>query len=349
MIPLVTDIATVRKYLKVAFINQNAMLPDFEGAQKKYLLPILGKGLYTVVETEAKTNPSEPSDLLKLVLRATIPLAYFSDLSMVATQVTDFGVGTVASEHFVNAPRWQFLELKRSLEDKGCAALEELLIFLNEDLPEGIDWTIPDSYDLLISTGKAFNQLFSISQPYRTFECLRPIAKGIETDEIIPLIGNTFFQYLKTKVTPSELERQAIYLMKKAIAYLTIKSAAELMPINITADGFTVSLTHNTDQPQQGQQQAGAIQMSVLVNSCDSSGKGYLSGLMDLLNANASATVFADYFTSPFYKAPAVTTDNKERREGYLEWPEGLPTGLIDIDWQHSNDRRNENKGTFIL
>lgn len=357
MVALINDIGTVRKYLKVAFVNQTVMLPDFEGAQKKYLLPILGKALYEVIEAEAAGNPSNPSELLKLCLRAIVPLGYFSDLAMLSTQITDMGVGNVVAEHFSNAPRWQFLELRKNLEEKGCAALEELLIFLNEELPEGVTWTVPETYDLLLNNGKYFNQYFSISQPYRTFESLRPIVKSIEIDEIIPLIGKPFFSYLKGLTEPSDLESQALTLLKKAIAYLTIKSAAELLPVNISADGLTVALTHNTDQPNQGQQQASEVQMSVLVNSCLSSGKGYLDSLLDLLNNNASSEVFPLFFASSFYTAPTTDDDatkdscSSKRDEDYLEWPRAIPTGLIDIDWQRKEEdsKRNRHNQTFFL
>lgn len=351
MVSLVTNIATVRKYMKVAFVNQSAMMPDFEAAQKKYVIPILGKVLYQVMETESLTMAEEPTELLKLVLRAVIPLAYFNDLAMVATQITDMGVGVTQATHFQNAPRWQFLELKKNLEDKGCAALEELLIYLNEDKPEETVWTIPDNYDLLLNTGKAFNQYYPISQPYRTFESIRPLAKAIETDVIIPLIGEEYFNILKTKATPTALEKQVIQLVKKAIAYLTIKVSAELLPVNISADGFTVSLSHNNDQPNQGQQQAESTQMSVLVNSCDAQGKSYLSMLSELLNGRASTTIFPEYFLSTFYKASVVIslTDKNQCNEGYLEWPERLNTGLIDIDWEKKDKDRDRKGGSFFL
>ena len=351
MVSLVTNIATVRKYMKVAFVNQSAMMPDFEAAQKKYVLPILGKALYQVMETESLTLPEEPTELLKLVLRAVIPLAYFNDLAMVATQITDMGVGVTQATHFQNAPRWQFLELKKNLEDKGCAALEELLIYLNEEKPEGIVWTIPDNYDLLLNTGKAFNQYYPISQPYRTFESIRPLAKAIETDVIIPLIGEDYFNLLKTKVSPTSLEKQILQLIKKAIAYLTIKVSAELLPVNISADGFTVSLTHNSDQPNQGQQQAEPTQMSVLINSCDAQGKSYLSMLSELLNNRASLTIFPEYFISAFYKTPLVMslTEKNKYAEGYLDWPERLNTGLIDIDWDKKDRDRDRKRGSFFL
>ncbi len=352
MVALVTNIATVRKYMKVTFVNQSAMMPDFEAAQKKHIVPILGKALYTIVETEAKTLPEEPSELLRLVLRATIPLAYFNDLAMVATQITDNGVGITSGANFQNAPRWQYLELKKTLEDKGCAALEELLIFLNEELPETITWTVPDNYDLLLNTGKTFNQYYPIAQPYRTFESLRPLAKAIETDLILPILGQEFFDTLRTNETPSTLEKQVLQLTKKAIAYLTIKLAAELLPVNISADGFTVALTHNSDQPNQGQQQASENQMSALVNSCDAQGKGYLSTLTDLINAKASETVLPIYFASECYKAPMVPTEitkSEEGNDGYLQWPERLNTGLIDIDW-NKKDRDSDKKGqSFFL
>ena len=344
MVPLITTIGTVRKYLKVSFVNANAMLPDFEGVQKKYIVPILGKDLYNTIESEATTNPSEPSDLLKLVLRAVAPLGYFSDLAMVSTQITDMGVGTVSSEHFVNAQRWQFLQLKENLEDKGCAALEELITWLYEDsATEDITWTVSDGFNTIIKTGKEFNQYFTIYQPYRTFESLRPIVKKIEDEEVRPLIGDTFFEYLRDNTEPSADEKTIIQLIKKAIAYLTIKSASELLPVRISADGFTVLLTHNPDANNQGHQQAPAVQMSVLATRCEESGRGYLQTLIDTLNTKASTELFPTFFASSYYTAPKVAGNNdcKDGSGRYME---------TDYDRElRLREEHNSRYNTFVL
>ena len=344
MVALINDIATVRKYLKVSFVNSNAMLPDFEGVQKKYIVPILGKALYATIETEAITNPPNPSDLLKLVLRAVAPLGYYSDLAMVSTQITDMGVGTVSSERFVNAPRWQFLQLQESLQDKGCAALEELLGFLNDDKPEEVTWTIPEAFNCMIKTGKEFAQFFMVYQPYRTFESLRPLVKKVEDEKIRPLIGDTFFEYLRDIKDPSPDEKEVILLTKKAIAYLTVKCSCELLPVRIGADGFTVALTHNPDSNNQGQQQAPAVQMSALLNNCEITGNNYLSTLIDTLNKKASTEIFPTFFSSTYYTAaPAVKPD------GHCI---GLAVGSMEDMYRRDQgwkDSHNEKHSTFIL
>ena len=302
----VKNIDTVKKYLKVMALAKVSAMPDFEAAQKRYLLPILGKALFAIVQAEAITVPAQPSDLLKLVYRALIPLAYYLDLPSMQTQINDIGVGVTTTDNFTPAARWAFLELREMLADKGCAGLEELLIFLNEDKPNDVDWTLPDGYNSIIKTGKDFSRYFTIYQPYRTFENLRPIITSVEDEKIRPAIGDVFFERLRDATTPAPEEKKAIELVKKAVAYFAITKGCALLPVRLGSDGFTVALDRTTDMTNQGQQQAPAVQMSVLSNTSENIANGYLDTLLSLLNKTASTTIYPLFFTSEFYKVPVV-------------------------------------------
>lgn len=308
MKPLIDNITRARKYVRLPFINNTTELADFVAAQKRYILPILGKTLYATVETEALTNGT-PSVLLDAVLRAVAPLAYGLDLPMLNIKISDVGVGQTSTDNFTPAPRWAYLQLREMLFDKGAAALEELLILLNEDKPEGVTWSIPDTFNTIIKTGKDFTTFYPIYQPYRTFESLRPVVKLVTDEAIVPAIGDTFLTALLAKANPSSDEKAAILLIKKCVAQLTIAKAAAMLPVRISADGWTVALLQNNEQNNQGHSQAPAIQMQAMTDTAKASGEGYLQSLVSLLNAKASSQLFAEYFTSDLYKAPTTVTE----------------------------------------
>lgn len=305
MSPLIINIATARKYIRLPFINNTTYLADFVEAQKRYILPIVGKNLFTTIAAEALAG-GEPGELLNCVYRAIAPLAYAIDLPAINTSISDNGVGQKATDNFTPAPRWAFLQLREMLFDKGSAGLEELLILLYENKPQGVTWEVPSVFDTAIKTGKEFNQYYTIYQPYRTFESLRPVVKVVQDEVIIPAIGEVFLQALVSKTSPSNDEKQAIILIKKCVAHLTIKMAAALLPVKIGADGWTVALDRTTDTTNQGGQQAPAIQLQVMSDAAENTGRSYLDMLITLLNKKASGVVFADFFNSELYKAPVT-------------------------------------------
>jgi hypothetical protein len=299
--PLITDIATVKQYVKVMFNSSNASLADMTGAEIRFLVPILGQTLYAALLATPTTPPYD--DLAEYCKRAVAPLAYWTDLPTLQTQISDGSVGTFVSNNMQAAHRWEFEELSEALADKGCFALENLLQFLFDNAAD-YSWTVPLNYDLIFLTGKEFNKYYNIYQPYRTFEMLRPLLREVEDQEIRSIIGDGFFEELRDNDAPNDDEKKVIELIKKAVASLTIKKAVERLPVKISAFGFTVMLSRNPDRAVQGEENAPTDQMSLLHTSVKKSGESYLVKLKDLLNANASDSVFATYFASDFYQAP---------------------------------------------
>jgi hypothetical protein len=302
--PLINDIETVRANgVKVMFINDDSAIADMISAEERFIVPVLGDALYA----DLNTNIADPDfvELLGKVRRALAPLAYWLELPNIQTQITDRGTAAFASQNMVASPRWAFYELRESLADKGCYALENLLQYLFDNKAH-YDWALPGDFKLIILTGKEFYNFFPVYQPHRTFLSLRPIIKQVEDQYIRTSIGDTFFEELRDKASPSPEENKAIALIKVAVANLAVKTACEILPVKISANGFTVVLLDALDKPWQGEQQAPGEQMGMLYKSVQQTGQTYLSKLKDYLNENASANLFASYFSSIYYKAPAV-------------------------------------------
>lgn len=307
--PLVTKIETVLRSLKVTFINENSSLPDFEAAEDQFLKPILGglmTGLYNVPE-------ATPTELCKLAQRALVPLGYLMDLPLLHLNISDNGISITTSENRAPAPRWAFEKLEQALADKASMALERLIAHLYANREE-LEWTMPTNRDLIFVDGKAFNEYYTIHQPYRTFEQLRPCVMQAEMT-IDATIGSIYYKALKAKGDKTEEELNVIHLVKCAVAQLTIKHAIGVLPVKITPDGFTATLRDNRDKANQGDNTASDTAMSVLLTTVSRNADTYLSELKKYLDANASETVFADYFTSDKYVAPVIEEAVKDKNE----------------------------------
>lgn len=315
---LITHIDVLRKYLRLSFVSNNPALPNFEDAQRLYLLPILGKELLAQVAQEAEDNPDEPSDLLHLCRRVVAPIGYWLNLPFIQVSISDTGVGSNTNQNFMSAHRWEYENLENALINKGCMALEDLLTYLYEEKPNDVSWTAPISFPKTIKSGKEFNTLFAIYQPYRTFENLRPIVKEVESVIIEAELGEAFFNALLNKEDKTADDKKAIRLIKEAVVNRTIQYACDRLPIRISSEGFTVTLRDNKDMKNQGQQSAPDSLNGNLKTNCTNSGNAAIWQLKELLNSKASSSVFAEYYNSSFYEAPAVITNINENSKTFF-------------------------------
>lgn len=310
---LVTKITTVKRCLKVTFINSTSRMPDFESVQDAYIKPLLGT---TIINALGNINEDTPTQFLALVQRAIVPLGYMQDLSLLQVNISDLGVDITTSDNRAAVPRWAYEKLQETLADKASNALEALLTFLHEEKPEDVNWTIPVNKDFVFINGKQFNEYYSIHQPYRTFEQLRP---SVMQAEIVVgnTIGTLFFKALKAKAAADleNEEKEVLHLIKCAVAQLTIKHAIGVLPVKITPNGFTASLRDNRDKANQGDNAASDNLMSVLLKTVTANADYYLNQLKNYLDKNSTSELMASYYNSSYYVAPAVKEIVKDKNE----------------------------------
>lgn len=312
----------IRQFVKINFINNVSSFPDFELAEEKYLLPIIGEDLYQVVKDLAASSPVDDTDieLLKRCRAIVVPLGYLIELPTIQTQITDAGLRNVSTENLQSAHRWEYNEVKEYFLDKGAMATDALLKFLFAHAADYPEWTDSPEYaqarDLVFKTGEEFNQYFRMAQPFRVFWELRPLIKEVEDFHITPSIGEQFFTVLKQNANSVE-EKAALEMIKKSVAQTTIVKAIEKLSVRITDKGFTVQLSAGSpDASNSGDKDAKDNQLSLLYSSCERSGDAYLVQLKEYLNKNASTFVFPIYFESAYYQAPSteVVNRNENRR-----------------------------------
>jgi len=311
--PLITTIEEVRAAgVMVNFINEDSNIADMTAAELMFIKPALGAELYT----EIVATPADFEDLLPYIKRALAPLAYWLDLPNIQTQITDKGIATAESQNMTAAHKWEYEALRDNLEIKGCFGLESLLEFLSvPEITAAYEWVIPEEYNLIFKTGINFNEYFTLYQPYRSFFSMRPCLKQIEDHYIRDSIGDDFFEEMRDLVLPADKsswtddqkkQNNALQLIKKAAAYLTIAKSVDLLPVKISGNGFTVSLRDAIDKPNPQDQHAPDAQLYNLRNSAQAAGERYLLQLLAYLNANAADSLFSTFKNSSYYTAPST-------------------------------------------
>jgi hypothetical protein len=315
MANLISDKNTAKLFVDINFINNVSSLPDFGLAAERFLIPIIGQDLYDALADDME-DPSDP-DLLYKCRAVIAPLAYLIKLPTIQTQLTDSGLRTISTENMQAAHRWEYNEVKENLADKGAWAIEALLKFLYANKGDYSEWTDSEEYaelsDLIFLSGSDFTRYFTLHHPHRVFWSLRTLIKEVEDFYIISAIGKDFFKTLKETEAPEDEVKDAIILIKKAVAQYTIVKAIEKFSVKVSDRGFTIkALGAYSEGTGYDDQVAPDPQLDLLYKSCERTGDAYLVQLKEFLNKNASAELFEEYYDSDKYTAPP-TTDPESR------------------------------------
>lgn len=307
----------VKEFVKINFINSLSSFPNWEVAEERYLLPLIGQAMYdklaAIIADDAAND--QDKELVKKAQAVVIPLAYLIELAVNQTQLTDAGLRTISTENMQAAHRWEYNQVKEYFEDLGAYAIEAFLKFLFKHKADYAEWTDSDEYkeasSLIFTTGEEFNRYFRTAQPQRLFWQLKPLIKEVEDFYIVPLIGEDFLIELKENDAPGDEEKKVIDLIKKTVAQYTVIKAIEKQSAQITTQGFTVKVTGSyIDDAGAGNDNAPDSRLSLLYGSCERSGDSYSLQLKEYLNKNASAQLFATFFGSEYYEAPTTETTN---------------------------------------
>jgi hypothetical protein len=303
---LVKNFGTFKRYVRYNFSAEDiGSLPDTAPVEREYILPLIGQTLYTDLQTQVDADVITKPELLDIVRAAAVPLTVYNELPFLQVQLGDSGLRKLLSENTQGAFRWEFNEVRDTLEDKGCKALDQLITYLYAN-KVALAWTAPANIPVVFKTGTEFTVYYGLKYPHRTFMSLVELVSEVEEQYIGSSIGDAFLVALIAKDAPNDLEKAAIKLIKKAVANLTAMKAIEKKPVRITPHGLFVMIGDSVDDKQPKDKTAAAAQLNMQHDAAERDGKSYLQKLLLHLNTNASAEVFTDFFGSDYYTSPAV-------------------------------------------
>jgi hypothetical protein len=324
---LVKNIAEVKAVLAISSLDDQSSLPDILSAEISYIIPEIGKPLYDALISKYHAEPSALNDdekaLLSMIQKPLVAFAYLDEIGLRHAMITDAGIRTNSSESMAPARRWELEKLEQSLANRAYQSLEALLQFLETKQATFPLWGSEQQtrrQQCLIKSGSEFTEIFSLSQPMRTYSVLRPIMLDVQNLYIIPAIGKEFFDELKGLTAPTNHEKQVIDDLKRAIVNYTISHAGEKLSVRFDSTGFTVNGSMGAmETVSAGRENAPGTHLSLLISSTKRDGDSYMLKAKQYLNQYAAAGVFANYFSSPFYQSPvaAVTTDRNANRRNF--------------------------------
>lgn len=302
----------VKKYLRIDITANSAdTLPDINTAERKYLVPVLGNTLYSLLQQAYDTDVipgTRYAALLELAQAVIAPLAYFNDRALINVRITEAGFRKSMTADQAPVYKWDYQALASALQERGMEAIENLLALLEQQADTYPEWKNDPVYGIytssIIRTGTVFNESYPLAFPRYCFLQLQPIIRMVEDMYISKSIGAVFFSSLKSMVRPgSGPEMEVLRLLRNAIANLTVYHAAGRMGVQVTARGFIVNLL---DKEQYDGQQATADNNSLfkLAEDAERVGHSYLKDAISLLNNTSSTQVFPLYHASSYYESP---------------------------------------------
>jgi hypothetical protein len=314
---LTNDKNLVKEFVRINFINSLSSFPNWDVAEQRHLLPLIGEEMYAKLVAIAADNAANDQDkeLLKKVRAVIAPLSYLIELPLIHSQLTDAGLRVISTDTMQAAHRWEFNEVKNYFEEAGAFAIENLLKFLFKHKADYAEWTGSEEFKaldaLVFKTAADFAWYFPLAQPFRLFWDFRPLIKEVQDFYVVPAIGADFFTELMADAEPSAEQKAAMIIIKKAVAQYTIIKAIEKRSTQIGTQGFTVKvLGAYSEGVDFDKQDAPDSRLSLLYRACERAGDSYLLQLKEDLNKKASAELFNTYYTSDLYEAPATEKQN---------------------------------------
>ncbi|THU34252.1 hypothetical protein FAM09_24855 [Niastella caeni] len=326
---LIKTIAEIRAVIpRLSRLSDTANLPNVDKAGRMHIMPLLGNGQYSALNTKYNSATPLTADEQELLKNIQLPLSAFAlldDLAFMHTIITDSGIRTAGSDKMEAAHRWEFRELQNALMSYATDGIELLLGYLFETKDKWAQWTESNEFkeldSFLIKTGTDFKRYYPLFQPLRTYWTLRPIMQEVEENYLAPALGRDLLAWVKTQdeiiITADGGEVDVKKILKRSLAQFTIKHAGETMAVQFDENGFTtLAFRGSLDSPtSDGRVAASANDLVGKLDAANREGQNNLSrSTTYLVNiANGMYNVdFGDDFANAFDSSPLKTDPNKE-------------------------------------
>ena len=286
----------------------NRLKPHIQNAEAEYIRPLLGPetfaeiaGFYSNPESEDFSEKKQLfSELLGLVQKAEIHLAYWAGFQVLNATISDGGFKRTENEKVKSLFKYQEEELKEYFKTTGFNTLDEILFYLEMEIKKSTGepvnfksfadsetWTILKSS--FIPDTNSFNAIVFINYSRLTFLRLKSPMQLVEDLEIKPLLGETIFNEIKlemVKKTPSAKVTALLPYIQKAIAYLSTALLMEESGADLTEKGLYFESTAAGNNLTTNKQPAESDRINFLSKRNKSLGQNYLERLKSYLIAN---------------------------------------------------------------
>jgi len=236
---LISNIDEVRDQVPVSMTGNIDILKTYlASAENQFIKFMIGKAQYDVLAnaylTAGKTLQGIANENIReailLCQRAIANLGYLMALPIFNVSIGPSGIQIFSNTDTKSAFQWQVEDVKKSLQEIGYNAIEDLMDHLAENLAEFPEYADSPEFirskKYLIQNAKDFNEFYAIGNSRFTFQMLLYVIGRIEQQSVIPIFGSEFFATLKENGISGKTAELSENYIKPGIACLVVAAAS---------------------------------------------------------------------------------------------------------------------------
>jgi len=312
------DAEEIKQYISVnVSLELDTVKPYITQAERKYIKRLLGTAQYNeLLSYYNSTNisgsgsgsgtnlatPAKLAELLEYVQLPLINLACYMGFDMLVTKLGNMGAYRAENDKQKGLYQYQEVSMKNTFKTSGFDALDDLLVYLEENKADFPNWLNSSAYTNtrlnFINSTSEFDQIYPINDSRLVFLTLKKYMRLIENSEIVGGICKTQFDEIKTQIAADSLSAANLALLpdlQTAVAYLTIARAANEMGLTWSDKGLYFEMNQENLKKQQP---ADTERIDAIVRNAKKTGMDALEAVREYMVNN-----IADY---PLYEASVL-------------------------------------------
>lgn len=284
--------------------------------EDNYIVKVLGASQLAILQAAYDASIADSptplttamNNLLIRIRRALGPLAIYYAVSMTNALISPEGIRNSSSQDSAQAFQWQFFDMKDALLTLGMSNIDNLYTFLETNKITYDAWVTGEGYSTyyqyLVYNPDIFDSSVKINKSRWLFLQILPHIENAEVLYIDKITGAAYFDELKTKIKADTLnpdDETVLAILQKALSNLAYSMALPELALHVDSTGVTVlEVTRDYNARRQAEQGA----RDSLIRNKEILGRTFLQKAKDLLNDNASVSVYPTYFASSSYCDP---------------------------------------------
>ena len=279
--------------------------------ENRYIKPLLGDSLYSELDTihnDAGLTPTtEQAELTRLCQTSMAYLALHKFIPYAEVNIGDGGIRRLENDKNKTAHKNQIVNLREASLEDGFSAIEDAIIYIEDNISEFSSWPYQDNHQYFINTATEFNKFVFIDESRLLFLQLLPRMEEVET-RLENNISSDFFNELKSKIQNADttpISADDLLAIKKCqtfIAHEVFARSVRFLPFIFKNGQLTVfnNVFHLDYRPTQ---QTSADIISNFKATLEISANSALEQLMKFLHE------FADNY--PTFKASTAYVEDR--------------------------------------
>jgi hypothetical protein len=299
----------------------NRLKPFIQDAEDAYIVKVIGAAQLAALQAafDANTLSSQQTNLLTAIRKPLIKLTFYAAAPTIKLRWNDGGIQKLESADYSNAEGGDvyFARVQHLID--GYRGLDALYKFLFDNKADYPLWTADASYTqfttYFVNTSEKFGTHVAACKNRWLYAQLVPEMDIIEQLRIKGALGETFFNTLKTRFAAGTLTSDETTLVNKLSKVIALFTYAKVLTDPTIRETLRIANAASAeDLSNKGTATADyRAEYAALAAQKQEEAAALMEQVVRYLNATATASIFADWYTGDFYVAPTDTDPHTQQ------------------------------------